>query len=156
MEVREGEADDRGFGEEGRTIIGRRSVIRHHWELEVHRLAVEVAMQIFECSKTWPKDERYSLVDQARRSSRSVAPNIAEAWRKRKYEAAFVSKLNDAEGEAAETQDWILFAVRCGYLDREAGKVLHQECDHILGKLTKMGNHPTPWLLQKSAPRNDP
>jgi four helix bundle protein len=155
LEVREGEVEDQGFGDEGRTIRGRRTVIRHHWELEVHRLAVAVAMPIFEWSKTWPRDERYSLVDQARRSSRSVAANIAEAWRKRKYEASFVSKLNDAEGEAAETQDWILFAVRCGYVEREAGKTLHRECDRILGKLTRMGNNPSPWILQKVSPRHE-
>jgi four helix bundle protein len=126
--------------------------IRHHWDLEVHKLAVEVAMRVFELSKRFPSEERFSLTDQVRRSSRSVATNIAEGWRKRKYEAAFVSKLNDAEGEAAETQDWVMFAVRCDYLDRESGIQLHQDCDHILGKLTKMGNNPGPWLLHRTSP----
>lgn len=128
--------------------------IRHHWELDVHKLAVEVAMRLFDRSKSWPEEERYSLTDQVRRSSRSVATNIAEAWRKRKYEAAFVSKLTDAEAEAAETQDWVMFAVRCGYLDRAIGQQLHLDCDHILGKLTKMGNHPDPWLLNRTSPRD--
>jgi four helix bundle protein len=131
----------------------RPKVIRHHWELDVHKLAVETAMQVFEHSKNWPSAERFSLVDQIRRSSRSVATNIAEAWRKRKYEAAFVSKLNDAEAEAAETQDWVMFAVRCGYLDRAAGHQLHQDCDNVLGKLTRMGNNPEPWLLNRTSPR---
>lgn len=131
----------------------RRKPIRHHWELEVHQLAVEVAMQIFELSKEWPSEERFSLTDQARRSSRSVAAQIAEAWRKRKYEAAFVSKLNDSEGEAAETQDWVMFAVKCGYVDRETGIELHHKCDQILGKLTNMGNNPDPWLLNRTSPK---
>jgi four helix bundle protein len=131
----------------------RKQVIRHHWELEVHKLAVDVAMQIFELSKKWPPEEKFSLTDQARRSSRSVAAQIAEAWRKRKYEAAFVSKLNDAEGEAAETQDWVMFAVKCGYVDRKTGIELHQQCDHVLGKLTKMGNNPGPWLLNRTSPK---
>ena len=109
-------------------------------------------MRVFELSKRFPSEERFSLTDQVRRSSRSVATNIAEGWRKRKYEAAFVSKLNDAEGEAAETQDWVMFAVRCDYLDRESGIQLHQDCDHILGKLTKMGNNPGPWLLHRTSP----
>jgi four helix bundle protein len=127
--------------------------IRHHWEQEVHQLAAKVAMQIFELSKKWPPEERYSLTDQARRSSRSVAAQIAEAWRKRKYEAAFVSKLSDAEGEAAETQDWVTFAVRCGYLERKAGLKLHHDSDLILAKLTKMGNNPGPWLLNRTSPK---
>jgi len=129
-------------------------IIRHHWELDVHKIAVEVAMTIFNLSTKWPAEERFSLTDQVRRSSRSVATHIAESWRKRKYSAAFVSKLNDAEAEAAETQDWIMFAVRCGYLDRSLGERLHRDCDNILGKLTKMGNHPDPWLLNKTSPHN--
>jgi four helix bundle protein len=131
----------------------RRKPIRHHWELEVHQLAVEVAMEIFELSKNWPSEEKFSLTDQARRSSRSVAAQIAEAWRKRKYEAAFVSKLNDSEGEAAETQDWVMFAVKCGYVDRETGIELHHKCDQILGKLTNMGNNLGPWLLNRTSPK---
>jgi four helix bundle protein len=85
--------------------------ILRHQDLIVYRKAVEAAMQIFEISKTFPKEETYSLTDQIRRSSRSVSANIAEAWRKRRYVAAFISKLNDAEGEAAETQTWLEFAV---------------------------------------------
>ena len=72
-------------------------------ELRVYRLAFESAMQIFELSRTWPSEERFSLTGQIRRSSRSVCTNLAEAWRKRRYEAAFVSKLSDSDGEAAET-----------------------------------------------------
>jgi four helix bundle protein len=132
-----------------------RQAIRHHWELEVHKLAVEVAMRTFDLSKQWPAEEKFSLTDQVRRSSRSVVAHIAEGWRKRKYEAAFVSKLNDAEGEAAETQDWLMFAVRCGYLERQTGIQLHQDCDHILAMFTKMGNHPGPWLLNRTSARDN-
>ena len=92
------------------------SRIQSHEELDVYRLAFEAAMRIFEVSKGFPREETYALTDQIRRSSRSVCSNIAEAWRKRRYEAAFVSKLNDAESEAAETQTWLRFAVECGYL----------------------------------------
>jgi four helix bundle protein len=128
-------------------------LIRHHWELEVYKLSVEAAMDIFRASKKWPKEEMYSLTDQIRRSSRSVSGQIAEAWRRRKYENAFVNKLNEAEGEAAETQTWLEYAVKCEYLDRKEGARLFRIYDRILGKLVKMGNEPEKWILQKSRPR---
>ena len=78
-----------------------------HCDLELYRKAFDVSMKIFTLSKQFPKAETYSLIDQIRRSSRSVYANLAEAWRKRRYEASFVCKLTDAEGEAAETQTWI-------------------------------------------------
>src|SRR5947207_11403169 len=84
--------------------------------LRVYKLAFESAMEIFELSRRWPSEEKFSLTDQIRRSSRSVCTNIAEAWRKRRYEAAFVSKLSDSDGEAAETEVHLAFALRCGYL----------------------------------------
>ena len=85
-----------------------------HRELDVYVKAFDTAMRIFHLSKQFPKEEMYSLTDQIRRASRSVCGNLAEAWRKRRYEAAFISKLNDVEGEAAETQVWIEFAVHSG------------------------------------------
>ena len=85
-----------------------RGFVRSHQDLEVYQLAFEAAMKIFELSKGFPIEERYSLIDQMRRSSRSVCANLAEAWRKRRYEAAFIAKLSDSEAEAAETQTWIL------------------------------------------------
>jgi four helix bundle protein len=88
-------------------VAGR---IRSHCELDVYRNAFDAAMEIFHASKAFPKEETYSLTDQMRRSSRSVCANLAEAWRKRRYEAAFISKLCDAEAEAAETQVWLEFA----------------------------------------------
>jgi four helix bundle protein len=126
------------------------SRIQGHEELDVYRLAFEAAMQIFEVSKGFPREETYALTDQIRRSSRSVCSNIAEAWRKRRYEAAFVSKLNDAESEAAETQTWLRFAVKCGYLSPEVGRELHQTYDHIIGKLVNIIFNPTPWILPRS------
>jgi len=85
-------------------------MVKYHWQLDVYRLAVDAAMEIFDYTKSFPKDERYSLTDQIRRSSRSVSAQIAEAWRRRKYEAVFVNKLNESEGEAAETQGWLEYA----------------------------------------------
>ena len=106
-------------------------------------------MTIFETTKLFPREEMYSLTDQIRRSSRSVCANISEAWRKRRYEAAFISKLSDAETEAAETQVWIEFAVKCGYLARPEGTALYKTYDAILGTLVGMQNHTETWILTK-------
>jgi four helix bundle protein len=125
-----------------------REKIRYHWELDVYRLSTEAAMKIFFLSKNFPKEEIYSLTDQIRRSSRSVSSNIAESWRRRKYERAFVNKLNEAEAEAAETQVWLEYAVRCGYLDEGEGRDLHARYDDIIGKLVTMENNPGQWLLR--------
>jgi four helix bundle protein len=124
--------------------------IRSHRELEVYRMAFDAAMRIFELSKGFPAEERYALTDQIRRSSRSVAANLAEAWRKRRYEASFVQRLSHSEAEAAETQVWLEFAVKCGYLDREAARELYAAYDNIIGKLVHMINHPEPWLMKGS------
>ena len=121
-------------------------IIRHQ-ELDVYKMGSEAAMEIFSVSKDFPREETYSLRDQIRRSSRSVGANLAEAWRKRRYEAAFVSKLNDAEGEAAETQTWIEFAVRCDYLDRDVGKKLFQTYDSIIAMLLTMANNSHSWVM---------
>src|SRR5438309_8979546 len=106
--------------------------ITRHQELEVYKKAFEAAMLIFELSKSFPKEETYSLTDQVRRSSRSVCANLAEAWRKRRYEAAFVAKLSDSESEAAATQVWIEFSVKGGYLDRDRALGLYQTYDEVL------------------------
>ncbi|HKZ80475.1 MAG TPA: four helix bundle protein [Pyrinomonadaceae bacterium] len=87
-------------------------------DLRVYQLAFELAMQIFEESKHFPREEIYSLTDQVRRSSRSVATNVGEGYRKRRYPKMFVSKMSDADGEATETQVWLDFAERCGYLSQ--------------------------------------
>src|SRR5512141_251070 len=103
--------------------------IRSFKDLRVWQNAIEVAMEIFEVTKSFPVEERFSLTDQIRRSSRSVAANITEAWRKRRYPAAFVSKLSDAESEAAETQTWIEIALRCRYLSPEQASSLNKQCE---------------------------
>jgi len=123
--------------------------IRTHRDLEVYQMAFEAAMRIFELTKTFPREETYSLVDQIRRASRSVCTNIAEAWRKRRYEGAFVSKLNDAEAEAAETQVWLEFSVKCNYLDAAVGRELYTTYDNILGKLVNMILHPEHWIIKR-------
>ncbi len=123
--------------------------IRYHYELDVYKQAFAVAMEIFEVSKSFPNAEKYSMTDQIRRASRSVCSNITEAWRKRRYEAAFQLKLNDAEAEAPETQCWLQFAVACKYLERETAAALHKQYDVILGELVNMINNPEPWLLTK-------
>jgi four helix bundle protein len=133
----------------------KRKPIRSHRELEVYQLAFEVAMRIFELTKGFPPEERYSLTDQIRRSSRSVCANLAEAWRKRRYEGAFLAKLSDSEAEAAETQTWIEFAVRCSYLGTDLGRELYQTYDHILGKLVNMIRNPSPWLMNKVRGQRD-
>lgn len=102
-------------------------------------------MEIFEVTKSFPKEERYSLTDQIRRSSRSVCAQISEAWRKRRYVAAFISKLNDAEAEAAESQVWLRFSLECKYLDENRRKKLHAIYDQVIGKLVTMINNPEPW-----------
>jgi four helix bundle protein len=126
---------------------GRKSVIRRHTDLEVYQHAFEAAMKIFDVSKTFPKEETYSLTDQMRRSSRSVCANIAEAWRKRRYPLAFISKLSDSEAEAAETQTWLQFAVKCGYLSAREARTLYRDYDAIIGMLVSMLTHQDQWKL---------
>ena len=118
-----------------------------HEDLRVYQIAFEAAMQIFELSKKFPVEERYALTDQIRRSSRSVCANLAEAWRKRRYKAAFVAKLSDCEAEAAEVQVWLKFAVKCQYLSVDTGRDLYGTYNQILGSLVKMINSPDSWLL---------
>jgi four helix bundle protein len=122
-------------------------LIKSHRELDVYNIAFQAAMEIFSISKSFSKEERYSLTDQIRRSSRSVCANIAEAFRKRRYEKSFISKLNDAEAECAETQVWIEFALQCEYIDRESANTLYKLYDNIIGKIVIMINNPQRWKL---------
>ena len=130
---------------EGEKVTKKR--IRAHRELEVYRMAFDAATEIFRLTKGFPREETYALTDQIRRASRSVCANLAEAWRKRRYPAAFVSKLNDAEAEAAETQVWLQFAVTCEYLPPDTARPLYTTYDQILGKLVTMITHPHHWTL---------
>jgi four helix bundle protein len=119
--------------------------IRTHKELEVYQLAFDAAMKIFEITKSFPKEETYSLTDQIRRSSRSVCGNIAEAFRKRRYPKSFVSKISDSEGEAAETQTWLDFSSNCKYISAEVHKELNTTYENIIGKLVNMSLRPQNW-----------
>ncbi len=113
-------------------------------------------MRIFVISKTFPRDETYSLTDQIRRSSRSVAANIAETWRKRRYVAAFVAKLSDAETEAAETQTWIEFAVKCKYISRDDGASLFRAYNGIIGRVVRMIDGCDSWVIRPPESRISP
>ncbi len=119
--------------------------IRSHRDLETYQIAFKASMEIFELSKSFPKDEKYSLTDQIRRSSRSVSANLAEAFRKRKYPKSFVAKLSDSEGEAAETQVWLEYALDCKYIEKESFETLFVKYDQILGKLVNMSLQPEKW-----------
>jgi four helix bundle protein len=122
--------------------------IRSYRELRVYQSAFEAAMELFELTKAFPAEERFSMVDQMRRSSRSVCTNIGEAWRKRRYPAHFVSKLSDAEGEAEETRVWLQFAVRCGYMPEARSTDLDERYDKVLGQLVLMISNPEKWTIQ--------
>ncbi len=122
--------------------------IRSYKELRVYQNAMDSAMKIFELTKTFPPEEKYSMVDQMRRSSRSVCANLAEAWRKRRYKAAFVAKLSDAESEACETQVWIEFALRCDYLGQSSADELYQNYNKVIGQLVTMIGDADKWLIK--------
>ena len=112
--------------------------IKKAQDLDVYKLAFEAAMEIFQFTKKFPQEEKYSLVDQIRRSSRSVCSNLAEAWRKRRYIAVFKNKLTDAMQEASETQTWLEFCHACGYINSNALDSLDQKYEHILAMLNSM------------------
>jgi len=122
-------------------------IIRIHTDLKVYQLSFEAGMDVFELSKRFPNEEKYSLTDQIRRSSRSVSSNIAEAWRKRRYPKSFISKLSDSEGEAAETQVWLNYALACKYIDTEKHDNLYDKYDHIISMIVKMIVNPNDWAL---------
>lgn len=114
--------------------------INSHKDLRVFQTSMDTAMKIYNLTKTFPPEEKYSMVDQVRRSSRSVCANIAEAWRKRRYRAAFIAKLSDAETEACETQVWVEFAERCGYIDEQVRDEFDRNYDQIISQsLTEKG-----------------
>lgn len=127
----------------------RKGVIRKPTDLDVYQRAFEAAMVVFRLAKMFPAEEKYSLTDQIRRSSRSVCANLAEAWRKRRYSAAFVAKLSDSEAEAAETQTWIQFAVKCEHLNAAAARELYNEYDNIIGMLVSMITNPQKWIINQ-------
>ena len=111
-------------------------------DLKVYQMAYQLAMEVFQESKSFPPDEKYSLTDQIRRSSRSVAANIAEGYRKRRYTKMFVSKMADADGEATETQVWLNFTRDCGYLSAECQAKLTRGYEEVGRMLGSMILHP--------------
>lgn len=119
----------------------RKREIKHFRDLEVYQKAFQIAMKIFEITKSFPNEERYSLVDQTRKSSRSICSNLAEAWRKRKYIAVFKNKLTDAMQEASETQSWLEFCLACKYIYEELFKELDAEYEKIMLMLNSMEKH---------------
>jgi four helix bundle protein len=123
-------------------------IIRSHKELVVYQMAFKSSMELFILTKSFPKEEVYSLTSQIRRSSRSVSANLAEAFRKRRYEKAFISKLSDCEAEAAETQVWLDYLLECGYLSKDNYERLFNEYDKIIGKLVVMMRYPEKWSQQ--------
>ena len=123
--------------------------IRHFRDLDIYQNALAAGLRVYELTKRFPAEEKCSLTDQIRRSSRSVCANIAEAWRKRRYEAAFVSKLSDAETGAAETQVHIEFAMRHGYVGEAEFREIDDACERILGQLVKMIEQPDKWLIRQ-------
>jgi len=122
---------------------------KDHRELRVYQLAFESAVEIYLLTRTFPADERYSLTDQIRRSSRSVCANVAEAWRKRRYPKSFVSKLSDADAEATETLVWLDFALRFEYVTAGIHKDLTDRYDHICSQLSLMMDEPQKWVPRK-------
>jgi len=123
--------------------------IRSYKDLRVYKAAIEAAMRIFELTKRFPAEERYSMVDQMRRSSRSVCANLGEAWRKRRYPAHFASKLSDSEGEGEETRVWLELALRCGYISEAEATELDEAYDGILGQLVRTIERPEQWSIRK-------
>jgi four helix bundle protein len=120
-------------------------MVRSFRDLRVYREAFLAAREIYQLSRDWPKEERYALTDQIRRSSRSVAANVAEAWRKRRYPNHFVSKLSDSDAEAAETQSWLDFALDYGYVTREQYDDIDDRYDKIQGGLVSMMSNKDQW-----------
>ena len=130
----------------GRFVMDK---ISSYKELRVYQAAIEAAMKIYVITKRFPPEEKYSMVDQIRRCSRSVCANIGEAWRKRIYPAHFVSKLSDSEAEAEETRVWLELAFRCGYMSKAETDELDDVYDKILGQLVNMKNSPDKWRIKK-------
>jgi len=117
-------------------------------DLIVYQKAYALAMEIFEASKNFPAEEKYSLIDQIRRSSRSVCTNLREAWAKRRYEDHFVSKLTDADGENGETETWLDFACDCLYLSNAQHAMLTEKCREVGAMLGSMINDPSSFILK--------
>ena len=124
-------------------------MLRGHRDLKVYQLAYKLAMEVFNLSKSFPRDEIYSLTDQIRRSSRSVAANLAEGFRKRRYPNMLVSKLTDCDGEATETQVWLDFALDCGYMSKDNRDRLTTGYEEVGKMLSGMMAHPEKFVPRR-------
>lgn len=122
---------------------------RSHKDLRVFQLSYELAMEIFRISKSFPAVEKFSLTSQIRNSSRSVSANLTEAFRKRRYPKAFISKLSDAETEAAETQTWLEFARDCDYITTEQCESFCKQYDNVIGMIVNMIHSPEKFVINK-------
>jgi four helix bundle protein len=144
------ETEKQGNRETGREPEMERraeATLKSYKDLRVYQGAMDACMEVFVLSKRFPAEERYSLADQIRRSSRSVCANLAEAWRNRRHRAAFIAKLDDALGEASESQVWLEIARRCGFWSEpEAGK-LDQAYDRISAQIVSMIQTTDKWLV---------
>ena len=140
--MRENEGAKRRGGETAKRV-------RHFRDLDVYQNALATGLRIYELTKKFPSEERYSLTDQIRRSSRSVCANIAEAWRKRRYAAAFVAKLSDAEGEAAETQVHLEIARQLDYISAEDFHLLDDAYEKVCAQIVRMIDEPQKWLIRQ-------
>jgi four helix bundle protein len=129
------------------SLVQEPKLVRTHFDLIVFQRAYAIANEIFRLSKSFPKEEMWSLTDQIRKSSRSTATCITEAWRRRRYPAAFINKLNEAEGEGAESQTWLQFALDCDYIDEETYRRLLLQYDEVLRMLVNMENHSGAWTM---------
>jgi four helix bundle protein len=116
-------------------------------ELRVYQAAVTAAVRIFELTRLFPPEERYSMTDQMRRASRSVCANLGEAWRRRRYKKSFINKLNECESEAEETRVWIELSWRCGYLSQQQALELDRDYDRIIGQLVRMVDTASLWVV---------
>jgi four helix bundle protein len=142
------------MGEFSRTVRGF-FMVEHVRELRVHQQACEAARTICRLSKHWPKEERFSLTDQVRRSSRPVCANIAEAWHRRHYQKHFISKLSDVDAEAAETQDGLGYALDCEHVTRENCEALDPEHEHVIGGLAEVMRSLNDWCGPSDLVRED-
>jgi len=127
--------------------------VKDYRELNVYKLAFESAVRVYELSKSFPPEEKYSLTDQIRRSSRAVCANLAEAWRKRRYPNSFVAKLSDADAEAAESSVWLDFALRFKFVEPELHTELTNHYNHICSQLSVMMSQPEKWAPRNSSTR---
>jgi len=123
--------------------------IESYRDLKVYKLAFELQQEVFELSRTFPNEERYSLTDQMRRASRSIGSNIAESWHKRRYVAHFVSKLTDSDGENAETEHWVETAFVCKYISKEQKNSLFSKSIEIGKMLGSMISYPEKFCRER-------